>query len=63
MHRNCDKFIFLLLDKLSVSNAHNVVADVFLGEVTGSFLVFMQVLILFGSEMTESTQDLYHLIL
>ena len=63
MHRNCDKFIFLLLDKLSVSNAHNVVADVFLGEVAGSLLVLMQVLILFGSEMTESTQDLYHLIL
>ena len=63
MHRYCDKFIFLLLDKLSVSNAHNVVTDVFLGEVAGSLLVLMQVLILFGSEMTESAQDLYHLIL
>ena len=45
-----------------MSNAHYIVADIFLSEIASSFLILVQVLILLWSEMAESAQYFDHLI-
>ncbi len=62
MNRHCHKLIFVLLDEFSVPNTHNVIVDVFLSKVAGSFGIFVKIFIFFRSEMTQGSQNFDHLL-